>query len=236
MSARYANELEASAMDEPLPPLTDAQVQAGALPGESWEAARDRLESERVPAGLEWPELADEDRRPEYLRRLEARPCRVLMAQRFAELQAEQEATRHLSPRERFNRRAGVYWPAYAEWVSTLPASARVWAACAERLPDVRDTAYFYWVHTPGDQRATVCRYAGDGMWSRVSDGTLLSGARHWCVSLQDAPGTRSLTRSECYALARLSRLHKLPPFDDVYDEQGAWLWSLHLLNCQSSR
>lgn len=32
-------------MFDPLPPLTDAQVQAGARPGESWAAARRRLEA-----------------------------------------------------------------------------------------------------------------------------------------------------------------------------------------------
>lgn len=34
-------------MDEPLPPLTDDQVRAGARPGEDWEQARRRLESAR---------------------------------------------------------------------------------------------------------------------------------------------------------------------------------------------
>lgn len=35
-------------MFDPLPPLTDAQVQAGARPGESWEQARKRLEALKV--------------------------------------------------------------------------------------------------------------------------------------------------------------------------------------------
>lgn len=35
-------------MFDPLPPLTDAQVQAGARPGESWEQARKRLEAVNV--------------------------------------------------------------------------------------------------------------------------------------------------------------------------------------------
>ena len=52
-------------MIEPLPPLTDAQVQAGARPGESWEQARRRLEAARglvVPAeegGVMHPEGTD---------------------------------------------------------------------------------------------------------------------------------------------------------------------------------
>lgn len=221
-------------MDDDWMPLTEAQVQAGAWPGESWDAARERLEAERVPAGWEWPDLAAFDRRPEYLRRLEVRPERGTASKSLALWQAEQRATQHLTPRERFlQRNPGAYWPAYAEWVAELPAAERAWVACAERLPNVRETALRYWVHTPLDQRLTCCRYVGDGMWSRVGDGSLLSGARHWQIALQDTPGSRSVTRAECYALARLSRLYKLPPFDDVYDELSAWLWPLHRLNSQ---
>lgn len=51
--------------DQPLP-LTDTEVSAGALPGESWEQARKRLERQRHEAsnpsslsGLEWQLLVD---------------------------------------------------------------------------------------------------------------------------------------------------------------------------------
>jgi hypothetical protein len=43
-----------------LPPLTDAQVQAGARPGESWEQARRRLEAANWP-GPPPPEDMDHD-------------------------------------------------------------------------------------------------------------------------------------------------------------------------------
>jgi hypothetical protein len=45
-----------------LPPLTDAQVQAGARPGESWEQARKRLEGANFacpPAPESWEHGAD---------------------------------------------------------------------------------------------------------------------------------------------------------------------------------
>lgn len=43
-----------------LPALTDAQVQAGALPGESWEQARQRLEAANYACPPE-PESMDQD-------------------------------------------------------------------------------------------------------------------------------------------------------------------------------
>lgn len=52
-------------MDEPLPPLTDDQVRAGARPGESWAQARRRLEAAQgLPAtvdddGVMFPDGAD---------------------------------------------------------------------------------------------------------------------------------------------------------------------------------
>lgn len=209
-----------------LPPLTDAQVRAGALPGESWKAARERLEAEQCQST--WPELRVDDSRPDYLRPLPARPCKWLTAQRFAELQAQWKAERDLTPRERFNRRfPDQYWPTYAERAAKFPASELDWVPCAASLPDWRDTITRYWVHTAYDQRLTVCRYEGNGMWSRGSDGSLLSGARHWRIALDDAPATRLATREECYALARLSRLHKLPPFEDAYDD--GWPWHIHM-------
>ena len=53
-------------VDNRQPLLTDAEVAAGALPGESWEKARERLERQRHEAakqsalsGLEWQHLVD---------------------------------------------------------------------------------------------------------------------------------------------------------------------------------
>jgi hypothetical protein len=57
--------IEPMTLTEPLPPLTDAQVQAGARPGESWAQARRRLEAARglAPAAdddsVAWPDGAD---------------------------------------------------------------------------------------------------------------------------------------------------------------------------------
>lgn len=208
-------------------PLTNAEVQAGALPGESWKQARDRLESERRVD--QWPVLVVDDPRPAYLRSLDTRPRRMPTSQSFAVWQAEREAEKNLTPRERFNRRhPDLYWPTYAELVAEFSAVERDWKACAECLPDWRDRALRYWVHTAYDQRLTVCSYVRDGTWSRVSDGSLFSGARHWRIACDDAPGSRVVTRAECYALARLSRLHKLPPFEDVPDEHDVWPWHIH--------
>ncbi len=211
---------------EDLPPLTDAQVRAGALPGESWKAARERLEVEQRHGKRPVPKV--DEKRPDYLQTRPARPCKWLNAQRFAELQAQWQTEKNLTPRERFNlRNPDQYWPTYAEKVDQLPASELEWVSCAERLPDWRDTGMRYWVHTAYDQRLTICRYEGGRMWSRVSDGSFLSGARHWRIALNDAPATRIATREECYALARLSRLHKLPPFEREYGEHEAWPWHI---------
>ncbi|WP_219096279.1 hypothetical protein [Pseudomonas sp. UMAB-40] len=53
-------------LGDSLPPLTDAQVEAGARPGESWDQARDRLMHERAAATnqsalseLEWKRFVD---------------------------------------------------------------------------------------------------------------------------------------------------------------------------------
>lgn len=211
---------------EDLPPLTDAQVRAGAFPGESWKAARERLEVEQRHGKRPVPKV--DEKRPDYLQARPARPCKCLTAQRFVELQAQWQTEKNLTPRERFNlRNPDQYWPTYAELVAQLPTSELDWVPCAASLPDWRDTALRYWVHTANDQRLTICRYEGVGMWSRVSDGSLLSGARHWRIALDDGPATRIATREECYALGRLSRLHKLPPFEDAYDD--VWPWHIHL-------
>lgn len=72
---------------EDLPPLTDAQVRAGALPGESWKAARERLEVEQRHGKRPVPKM--DEKRPDYLQARPARPCKWLTAQRFVELQAQ---------------------------------------------------------------------------------------------------------------------------------------------------
>jgi hypothetical protein len=208
---------ESGAVFDDWQPLTDAEVRAGARPGESWSQARRRLEGlskAETAAGLsQWWH----DRRPEYLQPRASLPRGLRDPAQLAAQLADWQAYHRLSSRERFNlRNPGVRWPTYDELLASPLADApRDWVACAERLPQTHNTALRYLVHTAHDQRVTLVRYAGNGMWSRVSDGTFISRARHWRVALEheQAQGERSATRDECYLLARLSRLHGRCPF-----------------------
>lgn len=207
----------AAALDDDWQPLTDDEVRVGARPGESWEQARYRLQGlskAETAAGLsQWWH----DRRPEYLQPRASLPRGLRDPAQLAAQLADWQAYHRLSSRERFNmRNPGARWPTYAEVLASPFADApRNWLACAERLPQTPNTALRYLVHTAYDQRMTLVRYAGEGRWSRVSDGSFISGARHWRAALEheQGQGERSATRDECYLLARLSRLYGRSPF-----------------------
>ena len=154
-------------------PLTDAQVQAGARPGESWDEARDRLECGSLVAA---PHSA----------RCSRSQLPVLRVDQLDALCAFQQ----LSPRAQLE-----HWgltrpredmrdcPSLVELVT----SAQGWAACVERLPpEDRYGRLRYMVYAPGFGGWLFgCSYVGE-QWLCNRLELMIGGVSHWRLASPD--------------------------------------------------
>ena len=180
-----------------LPLLTDAEVQAHALPGESWHEARERLYCESitpVPSNASM-----RTKRPEYLSH---RSPGVRLDQLDA-LRAFQA----LSPAEQVRAHGGHRGASDLLECPSLAAIVALgleWTACTARLPFEDTRARLrYLVSVDYDHWLTCCRYTSWG-WARVSDTSLVSGVTHWRVAQDQERVSRVATRAEVRTLREL--------------------------------
>lgn len=167
------------------PPLTDAQVQAGALPGETWDEARFRLESANCFPG----ETCNDSAAELLTRRSAGYPAQVIRPDQLEALRVFQQ----LSPRAQFEhwlQAQGRAWPIESVLkcpsLADLVAMGKCWVACEKRLPHEDNRGRLrYLVYVP-DFKGWLhcCRYVGEG-WECVSDGSLLSGVTHWRIAFE---------------------------------------------------
>ncbi|WP_421556748.1 hypothetical protein [Pseudomonas kitaguniensis] len=188
-------------MEPVFPKLTDAQVQAGARPGESWEQARDRLYQE-VDNDADWRTIHSVLDESEI-----AIGIRSADAARAEQWQYDM-VFRLLSPRAQFDQWLQVQGrtrpsepPLECPSFESLIAEGFVWHACATRLPHEDGRGRLrYLVSVDYDSWLTLCRYVPMG-WECISDSSLISGVTNWRIASPDEQGSREATVDELRTL-----------------------------------
>lgn len=173
-----------------LPPITDAQVRAGARPGESWEEARLRLEIERDgPPSVPDNDFAADD---EMGSQFDSRPApcddEFDLLEAFARLSPEEQ-------RQQWGRPAlPAEIPRNCPTLATLVAAGKEWNACATRMPhEDNHGALRYMVSIPDVEWLTYCRHEL-GEWVRDSDGSLVGGVAYWRLARNSEKSSRTPT------------------------------------------
>lgn len=184
---------------KPLADLTDAQVQAGARPGESWEEARNRLYLELFPVCS--PSGAPGSKqRPAYLDPPLAgvRPDQLEALWAFQNLSKAEQLLAHGAVRHTVPLQDSPQW-------ADLVAVGRAWNACTARLPhqDKRGSLFYLVAVVYDESWLTCCRYTPLG-WARACDGSLISGAAHWRIAFEHEQISREATTDEIRTLRAL--------------------------------
>ncbi|MGO4801054.1 hypothetical protein ACEN2T_17390 [Pseudomonas sp. W22_MBD1_FP4] len=184
--------------------LTEAQVQAAALPGESWEEARDRLLLEQLGQGE--PSRSCVTMRPGYLQpplKTNANCAQMDALRAFQQLSRREQFDYWLTIQGRSRPADILECPSLA----SLVAIGMEWNDCTARVPheDKRGRLY-YLVGVDYDTWLTCCRYTGWG-WERKSDRSLISGVSHWRIAREDEQLSREATADEILTIRALLRL-----------------------------
>lgn len=198
------------------PQLTDEQIIAGAWPGESWEEARSRLESNQCTAGQTEADGSEstaggDSQQTQY---------KVPNLSRITDQYDQMLAFQNLSPRAKFDHwleASGRTRPDPDEVLSCpslsdLVAVGMDWTHCLARMPD-EDTLgrlyYLVWGPESADW-LTLCR-ARNG-WMVDSDGSLMTGVSIWRIARGHERFSRNTSPAERRLLKRLNDRHMATP------------------------
>lgn len=187
-------------------PLTDAQVQAGARPGESWEQARDRLECARYaspnasePAQGEWSIPFAPVSRQAVVSSLSVDVIEP-SGQQYRQRPSASKLF-DLALEARGQRRPTETEIRSSPHLADLVQVARTWISCAVRLPhEDRYAVLYYMVFTSYcDGWLHCCRFV-DGQWQCAAGGSIGS-VTHWKLAVEGERASRYATRAELHAL-----------------------------------